>query len=337
MSLTENRAAQRLSWTREVMHDPDVTLEVASADASFRSYWRTRHGQTARIIMDAPPEHEDIRPWLNIGQRLAEAGLHTPHVYASDVQAGFALLEDLGSTHYLDALDASRADTLYGDALDTLLRMQRHVVGSDLPPYDEAFLTTEMELLPTWLLEHHLGLTLTCGQWDVLELAFRHILDTIAAQPKVFVHRDFHSRNLLLAKCNNPAIIDFQGALYGPLTYDVASLLRDCYIVWPEERVAGWLESYRQRLLAAELIDTSVNPDRFTRWFDLTGLQRHIKVLGLFCRLYYRDGKASYLNDLPTVLAYVLDVASRHEALGAFVALLREATRGRDLTRPRTP
>ncbi|WP_257388741.1 aminoglycoside phosphotransferase family protein [Tahibacter caeni] len=311
--------------------DP-LSLDVASADASFRSYWRVRRDGRSFIVMDSPPDREPVAPWLTIGAQLAAVGLHVPAVHAADTEQGFLLLEDLGTRLYLDALDADSADALYGAALDALFVLQTQLDGRDLERYDEARLQMELEYLPEWLLARHLGLQPGCGDWDVLELAFRRILDTVQSQPYGFVHRDYHSRNLMLAP-PTPGIIDFQGALHGPLTYDLVSLLRDCYIAWPAARVDAWAEAYRERLVASGRI--AAGAAQFRRWFDFTGLQRHIKVLGLFCRLCYRDGKPHYLDDLPLVLRYVLDVAGRYAELADFVALLSRATAGVDLRRRR--
>lgn len=327
------RADARLDWVRRALDAPALELEVASADASFRSYYRTRGHPRSLIVMDAPPAHEDIRPWLDIGARLRAAGLQAPEVLAADAGRGFVLMTDLGRTHYLDALDEHSAEHLYGDAMDALVRMQAGVRGEDLPAYDEAFLVREMELMPEWFLGRHLGLQPDCGQWDELELGFRILADNALAQPRVFVHRDFHSRNLLLTAADNPGIIDFQGALYGPLAYDLASLLRDCYIAWPGERVSAWVERYRLRLQRTGVLPTDVDAARFRRWFDLAGLQRHVKVLGIFCRLHYRDGKAGYLADLPRVFGYVLDVAGTYPELRGFAERLRRAVGERDLRR----
>lgn len=311
--------------------DP-LSLEVASADASFRSYWRVRRDGRSVIVMDSPPDREPVQPWLAIGAQLAAAGLHVPAVLAADIEQGFLLLEDFGSRLYLDVLDEHSADALYGEALDALFVLQTKLDGRNLERYDEARLQMELEYLPEWLLARHLGLQPGCGDWDVIELAFRRILDTVQSQPYGFVHRDFHSRNLMVAP-PAPGIIDFQGALYGPLTYDLVSLLRDCYIVWPAARVDAWAEAHRARLVAQGRI--AADAAQFRRWFDFTGLQRHIKVLGLFCRLCYRDGKPHYLDDLPRVLRYVLDVAGRYAELADFVTLLQRATAGADLRRCR--
>ncbi|MDE2308348.1 MAG: phosphotransferase [Xanthomonadaceae bacterium] len=357
---TPDRATARLDWIRSTLGDGALTLAPASADASFRSYWRTRHAGQSWILMDSPPALEDPAPWLAIGSKLAAAGLHVPAVHAVDPERGFVLIEDLGSRLYLPALDDATVDALYGDALDALLRMQTAVDAGDLAPYDAAFLRRELELMPEWFLGRHLGCTLDDDDRAEIEAAFGLILASALEQPRCFVHRDFHSRNLLIvdapgggpaasgspstavpmprergaARLANPGIIDFQGALRGPIAYDLASLLRDCYIVWPRERVEGWVEDYRRRLRSAGLLDAGVDRARFRRWFDLIGLQRHLKVLGIFCRLWYRDGKHGYLGDLPRVHAYVIDVARGYPELAALAALLERCVGGRDLARP---
>jgi aminoglycoside/choline kinase family phosphotransferase len=330
---SQDRAAARLAWARQTLDCPTLALHSASADASFRSYWRATQGGQSWIVMDSPPEREDPRPWLAIGKRLAAAGLHVPQVQAQDLEQGFLLIEDLGSRQYLDALDDTSADRLYGDALDALLVMQTRVASDDLPPFDHRVLVSGLEVMPEWFLTRHLGHTPSCGEWDVLEAAFDRIVHNALAQPRCFVHRDFHSRNLLVTAANNPGIVDFQGALHGPLTYDLASLLRDAYVAWPLARVEGWVESYRQRLRQAGVIDEAVDAARFLRWFDLTGLHRHLRVLGQFYRLWYRDGKSGYLKDVPQVYRYVIEVARRYPELTALADLMERHARGRDLTR----
>ena len=332
MQSTTDRAAARLAWTRAALRDNSLTLESASSDASFRSYWRTHHDGQSWIVMDSPPAQEDPRPWLKIGQQLAAAGLHVPAVHAQDVEQGFLLIEDLGNRLYLRELDEHNADALYGDAMDALLRMQTHMDHRELPPFDRDVLVRGLEVMPEWFLGRHLGHTPSCGEWDVLETAFELIIRNAQEQPRVFVHRDYHSRNLLVVEHNNPGVIDFQGALAGPITYDLASLLRDAYIVWPRERVEGWVESYRQRLRNAGAIGVDVDAKRFLRWFDLTGMHRHVRVLGQFYRLWYRDGKPGYLADVPRVYEYVISVARSYPELANFVALIERHAEGRDLT-----
>ena len=332
MQTTTDRAAARLAWTRATLRDNSLTLQSASSDASFRSYWRTHHDGQSWIVMDSPPAQEDPRPWLKIGQQLAAAGLHVPAVHAQDLEQGFLLIEDLGNRLYLRELDEHNADALYGDAMDALLRMQAKMDHRDLPPFDRGVLVRGLEVMPEWFLGRHLGHTPTADERDVLEAAFALIIRNAQEQPRVFVHRDYHSRNLLVVERNNPGVIDFQGALAGPITYDLASLLRDAYIVWPRERVEGWAESYRRRLRDAGVIDADVDATRFLRWFDLTGMHRHVRVLGQFYRLWYRDGKPGYLADVPRVYHYVVSVARSYPELADFVALIERHAQGRDLT-----
>jgi hypothetical protein len=342
MQSTTDRATARLAWTRAALGDSSLGLEPASADASFRSYWRTHHDGRSWIVMDSPPAQEDPRPWLKIGQQLAAAGLHVPAVQAQDLEQGFLLIEDLGTRLYLNELNDDNADALYGDAMDALLLMQTRMAYGDLPSFDRDVLVRGLEVMPEWFLGRHLHHTPACAEWDVLEAAFNVIIHNAQEQPRCFVHRDYHSRNLLVVGQNNPGviasgllspgIIDFQGALAGPITYDLASLLRDAYIVWPRERVEAWVESYRQRLRLAGVIEEDVDSKRFLRWFDLTGLHRHVRVLGQFYRLWYRDGKGGYLADVPRVYHYVVSVARSYPELADFAALIGRYAEGRDLT-----
>jgi len=332
MQSINDRAAARLAWTRAALGDPTLILAPASSDASFRSYWRTHHDGRSWIVMDSPPAQEDPRPWLKIGQQLAAAGLHVPAVHAQDLEQGFLLIEDLGTRLYLNELNDDNADALYGDAMDALLLMQTRIAYRDLPPFDRDVLVRGLEVMPEWFLGRHLNHTPTCDEWDVLETAFNVIIHNAQEQPRCFVHRDYHSRNLLVVEQNNPGIIDFQGALAGPVTYDLASLLRDAYIVWPREHVEAWVESYRLRLRKAGVIGTEIDSKRFLRWFDLTGLHRHVRVLGQFYRLWYRDGKPGYLADVPRVYQYVVSVARSYPELADFVALIERRAEGRDLT-----
>jgi aminoglycoside/choline kinase family phosphotransferase len=326
------RSERRLQWTREVLGMPSLQLESASSDASFRSYWRTVGTTPSWIVMDAPPGREDVRPWIEVAARLRAGGLDAPEVRAANLDEGFLLISDLGTQLYLPALNDASVDALYDAALDALFALATRVDASGLPPYDEARLVAEMELLPTWFVQRHLGVAIECEEWDVVESAFRALVTSAQQQPAVFVHRDFHSRNLLLPRSDatGPGIIDFQDAVRGPVTYDLVSLLRDCYIVWPDERVHATAERFRIRLEGAGLAVGGAA--RFRRAFDLMGLQRHIKVLGIFCRLWYRDGKAGYLGDLPRVWNYVRDVGARHPETAPLVDLLARWIGLRDLT-----
>ena len=328
-----DRAELRLQWTRQALGDGSASLRRASNDASFRSYWRTTSAGREWIVMDAPPDREDIRPWLDVAQRLGRAGLHVPEIQAADPQRGFVLMEDLGDRILLPELNRTNADRLYGQAMDALLAMQQHADTTGLPDYDEARLAAEMELMPEWFLKRHLGFTPGCEQWDVVESAFRALVTSAQAQPQVFVHRDYHSRNLLVTERDPPGVIDFQDAVRGPVTYDLVSLLRDCYIEWPEAQVQAWVGEYRDKLAAAGF--KVPDEETFLRAFDLMGLQRHIKVLGIFCRLWYRDGKAGYLQDLPLVWKYTREVGRRHAETAPLVELLEAAIGDRDITVPR--
>ena len=346
----QDRAAARRRFAEAALSTTALDIGVASADASARSYWRVRTpGQPPRILMDAPHDAQELDAWLDVGARLRTAGLHAPDVFAVDRERGFVLMEDLGTRTYLPALDDASADRLYADAFDALLRMQTQVATDGLPAFDRSRLVTEMELMPEWFLQRHLGYTLACEEWDVIEGAFTFLVHAALEQPRVFMHRDWHSRNLLVCRdsdergpasegapgLSSPGIVDFQGAVAGPLAYDLASLLRDCYIEWPAERVDGWIAAYRERLHHAHLVGADVDAARFRRWFDLIGLQRHVKVLGIFCRLHYRDGKPQYLADLPLVWRYVTRVAAGYPEFADFVALLERALGGRDITQAR--
>jgi aminoglycoside/choline kinase family phosphotransferase len=308
---------RELGWPR------DCRLEPASADASFRRYfrvWRPR-GET-RIVMDAPPGKEDTAPYLHVTRLLRDCGVHVPEVEAADRARGLLLLEDLGTTHMLARLNAGDAATpLYGQALDTLalIQLQGADGARELPPYDAAALKREMQLLPDWFCARHLALVLEEEERALLADTFDWLAREALTQPRVLVHRDYHSRNLMVTAERSPGVIDFQDAVAGPIGYDLVSLLKDCYVAWPRADVEAWLDEYRERLRAAGGVN-SANRGEFLRWFDLIGLQRHLKVLGIFARLWYRDGKAGFLADLPRTLEYVRDTAARYGELRRFGA-----------------
>jgi aminoglycoside/choline kinase family phosphotransferase len=331
MSL-QPRAIQRLIWAQSELNDVEFQLESASSDASFRSYWRGMSAGKTWIVMDAPPDKEDTGPWLAMTKRLTDAGLNAPLIKAVDAENGFVLMSDLGTRLMLPELNEHSVDALYGQALDALLQMQTQLQSDDLPAYNEVRLVAEMELMPTWFLERHLGFTPSCEQWDVIEVAFRRLIISAEQQAHVFVHRDYHSRNLLISDTSQLGILDFQDAVHGPITYDLVSLLRDCYISWPIEHIETWVENYRQRAASAGLVTGS--PAQFLQAFDLMGLQRHIKVLGIFCRLYYRDGKAGYLNDLPLVWQYTKTIGEKYPEIAPLIALLEQAIGSRNITLP---
>lgn len=327
---SDPRAVEALAWARAHLGRGDLSLAPAASDASFRRYLRL-DGAPELLLMDSPPAQVPLQPWLQVGALIGGAGLRVPKVIAADAGLGFALIEHLGDALYQHRLDEHTADALYGRALEALLRLQT-LPADAVPPYEQARFEMELELMPEWFLRRHLGIALECEQWDPIESAFRLLLDSAMAQPRVFVHRDYHSRNLIDC-APGPGILDFQDALGGPLTYDLVSLLRDCYLRWDDSHVQAWAEGFRRELVRAGRIADA--PQRFFRAFDLMGLQRHLKVLGIFCRLHYRDGKAGYLDDLPRVLGYVLDIAARYPELADFRALMQRFTEGRELTRPR--
>jgi len=334
------RQQQLTEWLNSLCPNEKFTLAPASADASFRRYFRATFADgTTKVIMDAPPQHEDCRPFLHVGKLFEDAGTHVPHVYAQDLAQGFLLLSDLGNTTYLQALSADNARDLYGAALDALIRIQLASKPNELPPYDEALLRRELNLFPEWYIAKHLGVTLTAKQSAKLEEVFQRILANNLAQPCVYVHRDYHSRNLMYIPTpsplteegggegveflSNPGIIDFQDAVYGPITYDLASLFKDAYIRWEEQEIMDWLIRYWEKARRAGL---PVREDfgEFYRDYEMMGVQRHIKVLGIFARLYHRDGKDGYLKDMPLVFEYLHKACARYIDLKPLLNLLDE-------------
>jgi len=361
---------QELSkWLHCQFPDSPFDLAPASADASFRRYFRATFadGQT-RIVMDAPPQHENCRPFLHIGKLFEDAGTHVPHVYAQDLEQGFLLLSDLGNTTYLQALEgnADNARELYGAATDALIRIQLASRDNELPPYDEALLRRELNLFSEWYIARHLNYTLDEKQSAKLETVFQRIIQNNLAQPRVYVHRDYHSRNLMVTEPNgharfplpnpldettshstklpktaakslvtpvgeganekgnfliSPGILDFQDAVYGPITYDLASLFKDAYIRWEEEQVIDWLIRYWEKARKAGLPVHQDFADLY-RDYEWMGVQRHIKVLGIFARLYHRDGKEGYLKDMPLVMDYLRRACARYIDLKPLLNLL---------------
>jgi len=302
-----------------------LSLAPASADASFRRYFRvTLPDGSTRIVMDAPPEHEDCRPFIKVAALLRDAGVHVPEVHAQDLAQGFLLLSDLGNTTYLEVLNTDTAPALYRDANAALVAIQRASRPGVLPEYDRALLTRELELFPDWYVARHLGVALDERQQASLRAVFAKILDNNLAQPQVFVHRDYHSRNLMVAGDNypaNPGIIDFQDAVFGPITYDLASLYRDAYIHWEEAQELDFVIRYWEMARAAGL---PVHDDfhDFYRDYEWMGAQRQLKVLGIFARLSVRDGKHGYLKDMPTVMAYLRQTCERYGELRPLARLL---------------
>ncbi|HEY7886862.1 MAG TPA: phosphotransferase [Steroidobacteraceae bacterium] len=319
MPENDARLALLQGWLARDLGLRPQRIEPASSDASFRRYFRVVCDESTLIAMDAPPATEDVRPYLRVTALLEPLGIHVPHVFETDVAQGFVLLEDLGSTHYLARLGAGGDPRqLYADALQALAEIQLRgaAAAAELPPYDRAPLARELAEMPDWFLERHLALELTRADREMIVAAFEFLIAEALSQPEVFVHRDYHSRNLMVIDERNPGVIDFQDALRGPIGYDLASLLKDCYISWPRERVIEWVHGYRS-LLQSRGGRVGGDPAQFLRWFDLIGAQRHIKVLGRFARLWYRDGKPGYLHDLPLTLDYVREVCRLYPELAA--------------------
>jgi N-acetylmuramate 1-kinase len=315
-----DRYALLEDWIGKQTPGQSFTLSPASADASFRRYFRVSFPDRSLIAMDAPPEHEDCRPFVRVAALMRAAGVHVPEVLAQDLERGFLLLSDLGSTTYLSVLSEDNADDLFRDAIDVLIRWQLASRPDVLPPYDEALLRRELDLFPDWYIGRHLDMRLTAEQNASLDAVFRLVMAGNLAQPRVYVHRDYMPRNLMVTE-PNPGVLDFQDAVYGPISYDLASLFKDAFVSWSEERILDWSARYWDKARRAGL---PVNADfgEFYRDFEWMGLQRHLKVLGIFARICHRDGKPAYVRDTPRFLGYVRGVARRYGALAPLLKLL---------------
>jgi aminoglycoside/choline kinase family phosphotransferase len=318
-------------WLGSVLPAPMLSIEPASADASFRRYFRitltpvqslTAGGMRGRtlIAMDAPPPNEDCRPFVKVAGMLASADVHAPAVLAQALDQGFLLLSDLGQTTYLSALTEAAAPALYADACAALVRWQLSSAPDVLPSYDEALLRRELDLFPDWYVARHLGVALDEAQRKALNETFRRILDNNLAQPRVFVHRDYHSRNLMVST-PNPGVLDFQDAVFGPITYDLVSLLRDAYVEWDEALQIDWAARYWQRARERRL-PVADDFGAFWRDFEWMGVQRQLKVLGIFARLHHRDGKDAYLKEMPRVMRYLRSACSRYDELSPLLRVL---------------
>ena len=318
---------QRLEQLKTWLNDSGITYQdiaPASADASFRRYFRITDVKNTFIVMDAPPEKEDCTAFIRIAKLLFNFGLNVPQILQQDLEQGFLLLNDLGNTVFLSELNNSTVDEMYTVAMNSLLKMQQNK-NPDLPAYDEKLLRTELNLFPDWYLEKQLKVSVTQAQKDILEQTFDILIKNSLAQPQVCVHRDYHSRNLMVNKDNTqePGVIDFQDAVIGAVTYDLVSLLKDCYINWPREKIETWVKYFYDEAKSLNIID-DVNFETFLRWFDLMGLQRHLKVAGIFSRLKHRDGKTGYLKDIPRTMDYVFDVVERYPEFTPLQKLLRD-------------
>lgn len=294
---------------------PQDSLEVVSGDASFRRYFRQSTQGCTYIAVDAPPEKENSEPFVRIAQAWLEQGIHVPQVVQADLEQGFMLLSDMGDQLLFPLLNEASAEGLYHQALDSLIDIQHTQL--DLPPYDEALLDREMALFTDWYLGEHLGLTLTSQEQHMLRETFEVLRESALGQIQVPVHRDYHSRNIMVCEDDSLGIIDFQDAVLGPITYDVVSLLRDCYVAWPIEQVEQWARDYFAKARDAGLVG-AISDEQLMLWFDWMGIQRHLKAVGIFARLNHRDGKTGYMNDIPRTLNYIVEVSAKYSTLDEF-------------------
>ncbi|MFV1997784.1 MAG: aminoglycoside phosphotransferase family protein [Acidiferrobacterales bacterium] len=319
------RQAQLQNWLTTVFGSRVVDFRPASNDASFRRYFRLNVGSDTYVVMDAPPDKEDTTPFLRIARRFYDIGLNVPRIVETDTENGFLVMTDLGTEDYLSNLKHETVERFYGDALDALVVLQTAtLVEPDfLPDYSEVLLRQEMELFREWYLGKHLSISLNAGQHTVLDNIFSALVESAREQPRVWVHRDYHSRNLMVTKKNNPGILDFQDAVLGPVTYDLVSLLRDCYIRWPRRQVQAWVAGYHQ-LSRHSGIPVCDDEQQFTGWFDRMGVQRHLKACGIFARLCHRDGKTGYLDDIPRTLGYIMQVCHATPELLPLAHLIEE-------------
>lgn len=319
-ALNDQRYLQIQQWLQTVFTDQQFTLTSASSDASFRRYFRVNTAENSWIVMDAPPAHEDIKPFIHIGKLLAAHQLPVPVIFQQNLEQGFLLLSDLGNTAFLSVLNQDSVQGLYKQAIDCIVQMQLISKPAELPAYDSQLLGTELALFDQWFLGQHLGLE----KPDFIDDLYSFLITEAQQQPQAFVHRDYHSRNLMMQSDGSPGIIDFQDAVWGPVTYDLVSLLRDVYIKWPPSQVMDFVSYYRQQAIQHHILDESVSMPQIQRWFDFIGLQRHLKILGIFCRLNYRDNKPNYLNDLALTLNYVYEVCSQYPELTELLHYLQQ-------------
>ncbi len=312
----DRRILQLAEWVTTVLGNDLEFIEFASEDASFRRYFRVGYKNNSFIVMDSPVNSAEFEAFIRISIKFKEIGLNVPEVFAADYQSGFALITDFGKTTYLAKLSSSTANSLYEDAIDSIVRLQKSSFSDVefLPPFSKELIHSEMELFRQWYLKKHLKMKIPAEANEVLDHAFGILCAKAQSQPKVWVHLDYHSRNLMVVENGNPGILDFQNAVYGPISYDLVSLLRDCYIVWDQDDIDQWIRLY---LIKARQGDVKIELDepQFKEWFDWMGVQRHIKVAGIFSRLYYRDQKPNYLSDIPRVMTYIKNVSKRYPHL----------------------
>jgi N-acetylmuramate 1-kinase len=315
------RILAMLDWLENDLLMTILSFDPASSDASFRRYFRVKTVSGQYIVMDAPPDKENTVPFIRIADLMRKAHVNVPEIFHINSVDGFLLLEDFGPICFLDRLTAENADDLYQSAFDSLIKLQTNLSVQDsiLPAYNEQLLERELKIFDEWFL----GQLLDTALPDSVRVSLHSLLvGSALEQPVTCVHRDFHSRNLMVVPDDSPGILDFQDAVTGPITYDLVSLLRDCYIAWPEQKVNGWLKQYHQRLIQSGLMNCDLN--QFKRWFDLMGMQRHLKAIGIFSRLHLRDGKSNYLKDIPRTLNYVKTQALAYPELADFSQFLQE-------------
>ncbi len=316
----DTRLQQLTDWLKQAGIQLD-SIAPASADASFRRYFRVTANDTSWVAMDAPPEHESCREFIDISRRLLRAGLKVPAIKASDTEQGFLLLTDLGTEQFLQVVNETNADTLYKGAIDSLVLMQAQTSVTGLPDYDETLLLNEMKLFDDWLVGHHLQQDYSADEQSMIDQLQDLLIENALQQPRVFVHRDYHSRNLMTNGTESPGILDYQDAVHGPFCYDIVSLLKDCYIDWPVAQRQQWLQYF---IDTAEQAGIGFDRERVQRWFDLMGVQRQLKASGIFCRLYHRDGKDGYLKDIPRTLRYIVQLQDDYAELNPVSRFIQE-------------
>jgi len=319
-----NRIISLENWLTHQLGMLNPQIIAITNDASFRRYFRIYLNGISYIAMDAPPDRENCAPFIDIAQRLRASGLNAPQILASNLEQGFLLLSDLGAQLYLNLLNEEHVEKLYGDALEALITMQTRTASEKLPRYNYRLLHQEMALFTDWLLDKHLQCPLNSNELAEIRACFELLSESALSQPQVFVHRDYHSRNLMVVPSGNPGILDFQDAVKGPVTYDLVSLLRDCYIAWPRQRVIGWAQDYYVKAQQAKILSAEIDVAQFLQWFDWMGIQRHLKASGIFARLYRRDGKPGYLQDIPRTLNYLVEVGQHYPALAALHDLVSQ-------------
>ena len=323
--MNDDRISQMRRWLDNLGYQ-NYQLDVASEDASFRRYFRLRQAEQSWIVMDAPPDKEPCDAYVKVAKKLTGIRLSAPEIVHENHDQGFLVITDFGDLSYLQALTPENASSLYGDAMAAILRMQTRIDADDLPLYDETLLRNEMNLFKEWFLEKLLGIEMNANQISMWKMTTDHLVQNALEQPQVFVHRDFHSRNLMKLEEHNPGILDFQDAVKGPVTYDLVSLLRDCYIDWPEPQVDQWVLDYHDVAVLEHLKGTQSS--QFMRWFNLMGVQRHLKAIGIFSRLHLRDGKAQFLKDIPRTLNYLKIIGTQEMSMVGLYTIINELSLG---------